>query len=153
MPLTKPTGVAPDKRYTEKHGITPESVRKDIADVLESVYERYDHVTPVAGAKVGDLVGNNFQSERWSWSQYERGRRQSWIWEAARLRDKSAGWKPPNWDLSPPASPRLLLTVTDNFQLAPPVHRKKSAAAGKYTAFCYKNHGRMTTMHLFRTVA
>ena len=48
--------------YNEAHGITPESVRKDIADVLDSVYERGDHLTPQAGAKSGDLIGNNFKT-------------------------------------------------------------------------------------------
>lgn len=52
---------ARQQEYNRKHGITPESVRKDIADVLESVYERDDQLTPNASAKTGDLVGNNFQ--------------------------------------------------------------------------------------------
>ena len=47
--------------YNKAHGITPESVRKDIADVLDSVYERGDHLTPQAGAKSGDLIGSNFK--------------------------------------------------------------------------------------------
>jgi len=48
--------------YNKAHGITPESVRKDIADVLDSVYERSDHLTPKAGAKSGDLIGSNFKT-------------------------------------------------------------------------------------------
>ena len=48
--------------YNKTHGITPESVRKDIADVLDSVYERGDHLTPQAGAKSGDLIGSNFKT-------------------------------------------------------------------------------------------
>ena len=48
--------------YNKAHGITPESVRKDIADVLDSVYERGDNLTPKAGAKSGDLIGSNFKA-------------------------------------------------------------------------------------------
>jgi len=48
--------------YNKAHGITPESVRKEIADVLDSVYERGDHLTPQAGAKSGDLIGSNFKT-------------------------------------------------------------------------------------------
>ena len=48
--------------YNDANGITPESIRKDIADVLDSVFERGDHLTPQAGAKSGDLVGSNFKT-------------------------------------------------------------------------------------------
>jgi len=50
------------RAFNTANSITPESIRKDIADVLDSVFERGDHLTPQAGAKSGDLVGNNFKT-------------------------------------------------------------------------------------------
>ena len=38
--------------YNDEHGITPQSIVKQIDDVMSSVYER-DYMTPAAGARRG----------------------------------------------------------------------------------------------------
>jgi excinuclease ABC subunit B len=54
------------KEYNAANGITPESVRKGIADILDSVYER-DHVLIAAGTGDGEFeeaatIGHNFEA-------------------------------------------------------------------------------------------
>ncbi len=50
------------KIYNEKHNITPTSVKKGIADILESVYEM-DYITVDTGVSGNaELVGDNYQT-------------------------------------------------------------------------------------------
>ena len=117
---------ARQKAYNEKHGITPKSVRKDIADVLESVFERGDHLTPLAGVKSGDLVGNNFQKVIGDLeASMKEAAANLEFEEAARLRDEIRQMEAAELGLTAPGSPASIVKRLGQFPAGTPGAPKK----------------------------
>jgi excinuclease ABC subunit B len=78
--------------FNAEHGITPESVKRGIADILDSPYEKADRVTIPAGVAEGDakpFLGSNFQTTLKDLETRMRNAAANLEFEeAARLRDE-----------------------------------------------------------------
>ncbi len=76
------------KEYNIKHGITPETIKKEISNILHSAYER-DYLSVDTGAAEGDLVGKDIKAHLKSLNEKMLSAAGNLEFEeAARLRDE-----------------------------------------------------------------
>ena len=99
------------RAWNEAHGITPQSIRKQISKVLESVYEQdYVTVAPVADSSTTEFVGKDLKTYM---AELEKRMREAAadleFEEAARLRDEIRRLEALDLGLEPPPAPSATL--------------------------------------------
>ncbi|MDE2334403.1 MAG: excinuclease ABC subunit UvrB [Rhodospirillales bacterium] len=103
------------RAWNETHGITPQSVRKEIDKVLESVFEQdYVTVAPVAESKVASMVGKDLKA---AIAELEKRMRDAAanleFEEAARMRDEIRRLEALDLGLEPPPMPSAAIRRGD----------------------------------------
>ncbi len=92
------------QEYNAAHGITPETIRKQISDILKSVYER-DHVTVDVDSEDQHLIGHNLQEHIKALETRMRDAAANLEFEeAARLRDEIKRLEDTELELPPGAA-------------------------------------------------
>ncbi|WP_114911217.1 excinuclease ABC subunit UvrB [Acidibrevibacterium fodinaquatile] len=99
---------AKQEAWNQAHGITPQTVRREIGKALESVFEQdYVTVAPLAGESVGDFVGKDLEAAIASLEKQMRAAAADLEFEvAARLRDEIRRLEAEQLGLAPPAPVR-----------------------------------------------
>jgi excinuclease ABC subunit B len=107
------------RAWNEAHGITPQSIRRSIGKVLESVFEQdYVTVAPVTDSKVTDFVGKDLKTAIADMEKRMRAAAADLEFEeAARLRDEIKRLEA--LDLGLPAPPAASATLRPRKDWAP----------------------------------
>ncbi len=121
--------------YNEAHGITPESVKAKISDILDSVYER-DHVRADIGIKgvkggITELVGNNLAAHLEALEKQMRAAATDLDFEtAARLRDEIKRLKAAELAVMDDPMARQEARAMEGSRTSPSSSGKRSATRG-----------------------